>query len=954
MIAKTTLLVGLLFLLTSSDPALAEETYLSIPVRSLELSSGPLPQGAAATERPERTHRLYDRNISRFYQPYAVGDRGEEIYISIAWTPNRSFVENLDSCHIVICAEQADSPTTGKIFLPNPDYSGFLGFDFAVPDSPPDQIENADQFLIAKELHYSKLLTWRSPGAAWYRHQLRTAHLARTGDSDEPEPRASRRPTADLENTFSLFTGGRAISENIQLDRQLRVEADSGDLTVPLDSIDGITINEIDWSDLIEGKTPQIDTLAGAIPFDQHALFFPGFGAMAACIDEARSRGTPVLRLLESRSEDALTLERYERQLCLPLDHLARAIGPRLISSVAMTGSDPCLRTGSDVAILFEAVDVTALKVLIAARHAAARSTANNADIVSGQTAHDVKYAGIVSPRREICSYLASVNDVVVVTNSLVQLERIALTIKGDLQSIGALDEYTFFRDRYTKGDQEESAFLIVTDATIRRWCSPRWRIAISRRTRAAAALAELQVEYLEEIQDGVTKARKLDLPHPVPAFGDLFIDEGGVYFTCYGSVGFLTPIVELPIDQVSVEEKDAYKWYRNRYQRNWRQYFDPIAARFTVASDSVGLAPGSVGLDLTVMPLIGSSDYRPFMETIGSTNLAPEAGDRHPGAGVHFITALDSDSAPVKQASGFMSAMVVGIDANPLNWVGEWLSVYAEEDPFWDELAACGKEEGPRGIEDYFEKNFSRLPIVLHLDVASGFKLAAFLTAIHAFVEQSSPGLTLWEPLKHNEEDYVKISPTQKGRRALSSNGDFDDLAVFYAATGDSLIVTLNENALKAALDRQAARLVGGTENVGGTHALSDLQPWLGRSMAIEATESALDSIEAVFDDELRSTMERRSWSNLAILNEWRRLFKESDPVAFHQSLWHTKIVCPGGGTYQWNEEYRTMESTVYGHPGAPRPSAQQPSPLDGIKNVGLGITFERDGLRARAKLDR
>jgi len=309
---------------------------------------------------------------------------------------------------------------------------------------------------------------------------------------------------------------------------------------------------------------------------------------------------------------------------------------------------------------------------------------------------------------------------------------------------------------------------------------------------------------------------------------------------------------------------------------------------------------------------------------------------------------ALDSDSEPVRQASGFMSAMVVGIDANPLNWVGEWLSVYAEEDPFWDELVACAEKKGSRKVDNYIGKNFHRLPIVLHIDVANGFKLAAFLTAIHAFIEQSSPGLTLWEPLKHHDEEYVKISPTEKGRRALSGDGDFDELAVFYAATGESLIVTLNERVLKAALDRQAARHNGQTAPRG------DIEPWLGGSMAIEATASALDSIEAIFDHEMRAAMEQRSWCNLVILNEWRRLFKEIDPVAFHQRLWNTKIVCPGGGTYRWNEEYRTMESTVYGHPGAPRPRAAQPSPLDGITKIGMGITFEEDGLRARASLAR
>ncbi len=942
---QSTVFIGILALLFCPLCALADDIYFYAPVQSLELSGDELPLGTAASARPGSAYQLPDARNFRFYQPYAVGEQSAEIYVEVdpgfTWNPRRSFIENLDGCRIAIRSKKTGKPL-GKLFLPKPDCSGFFVLDFVGPDPSVDQAGMRDKFFKTKENHYTNLLTWQAPGAAWFRHQARAARQVRTGDPRMTEPRTGRRQNSDLQDTFSLFTGGRAVSENIQLDRELRVEAGSGNLTVPIDSIVGITTSEIDWSDLIDKSAPEKDALSRAIPFDQHALFFPRFRAMADCVDEARERGTPVLRLIDSRSEDALTLERYERQLCLPLDFLARAIGPRLIASAAMTGSDPCLRAGSDVAILFEAIDATALRAMIAARHSAALSNATRVETVTGKIVDDIPYTGVVSPGREICSYAATIDKVVVVTNSLVQLERIACTLTGDLQSIAQLDEYTFFRDRYRRGDPAESAFLIVSDATIRRWCSPRWRIAISRRTRAAAALSEMQAKHLGEIRGGIISARQLEHSQPVPAFGDLFIDGSGVRSTGYGSLGFLTPIVELPIDRVSEEEKNAYEWYRTRYQRNWRQYFDPIAARLS-------LDPDKVELDLTVMPLIASSEYRPFMESIGNRELKPDAGDRHPEAGLHFIMALDSDSQPVKQASGFVSAMLVGVEANPLNWIGDWLTVYAEEDPFWDELAAAGKEKGPRGLEKFFEENFSRLPVVLHLDVANGFKLVAFLTAIHAFVEQSSPGMTHWEPLKHNGEDYVKISPTRKGRRAMSGVGDFDDLAVFYAATGESLVVTLNERALKASLDRLIARLAKKEAEKDPPGA-----PWLGRSMAIEANRSALDVIETIFDGELRSAMKNRSWSNLAILNEWRRLLQEKDPVGFHQNLWKTKLVCPGGGAYRWNDEFRTMESTIYGHPGAPRPGADQPSPLDGIKNAGLGISFENDGLRARARLDR
>ena len=68
------------------------------------------------------------------------------------------------------------------------------------------------------------------------------------------------------------------------------------------------------------------------------------------------------------------------------------------------------------------------------------------------------------------------------------------------------------------------------------------------------------------------------------------------------------------------------------------------------------------------------------------------------------------------------------------------------------------------------------------------------------------------------------------------------------------------------------------------------------------------------------RSQMQRLAWSNLPILNEWKRRYPDRDPVVLHEQFWQTRLVCPGGGKYVWNEKWQTMESTVFGHPGEPK----------------------------------
>ncbi len=114
------------------------------------------------------------------------------------------------------------------------------------------------------------------------------------------------------------------------------------------------------------------------------------------------------------------------------------------------------------------------------------------------------------------------------------------------------------------------------------------------------------------------------------------------------------------------------------------------------------------------------------------------------------------------------------------------------------------------------------------------------------------------------------------------------------------------------------------------------------------------IDTVTRAGRKEFQNQMQAKSWSNLPILNEWKRLYPAEDPVALHQRLWQTELVCPGGGKYVWNEEYQTMESTIYGCPAAPKAGAGAANPLDAIRFGSLGLTFENKGLRGRAVLER
>ena len=123
---------------------------------------------------------------------------------------------------------------------------------------------------------------------------------------------------------------------------------------------------------------------------------------------------------------------------------------------------------------------------------------------------------------------------------------------------------------------------------------------------------------------------------------------------------------------------------------------------------------------------------------------------------------------------------------------------------------------------------------------------------------------------------------------------------------------------------------------------------------MAVHVKWAGLDLIQTLYNHNTARLLRRRCWSNLIVLNEWQRRFAEASPVDLHQRLWQTKLVCPGGGRYVWNEALQSTESTVFGCPARPKTPADLPNTLKTLRTINMGLTFEEDGLRARAEVER
>ena len=180
------------------------------------------------------------------------------------------------------------------------------------------------------------------------------------------------------------------------------------------------------------------------------------------------------------------------------------------------------------------------------------------------------------------------------------------------------------------------------------------------------------------------------------------------------------------------------------------------------------------------------------------------------------------------------------------------------------------------------------------------------------------------------------------------------ENLAIYYTSAGGALTVTLSERALQHAIDR--ALVPNPVENSGQAAVKSAevSQTWLGSNVALHVDSRILEIANLVGRQQYQQRMQVECWNNLPILNQWKRLYPDRDPAAVHRQIWGVTLVCPGGGKYVWNEKYRTMESTVYGHPGEPKDGPPAPPVLSDFADGDFGLTLENDGLRARVELRR
>jgi hypothetical protein len=602
---------------------------------------------------------------------------------------------------------------------------------------------------------------------------------------------------------FELTTGTAAITQSLAL-RRLRGTGyrDRGKRTIDVQGVPGIDIASHDWKMMMGGRRPAPEPLAKLVPHDNYYFTCRDIRKFIELGEFIDQWGTTGGRAYEVQSRDYHVKERYERQLCLRSTWLARTLGPLVVRGVAVTGSDPYLREGSDVTVLFRVTDRRASLGAVEQFLRAARKEHGARLKETKEDYHGIRVERFVTPLREVSLHRAAFGEFVVCSNSPVGLRRVLDTYRGKLKSLWQSRDFQYMRTVFPRGDKEEDAFGFLSDAFIRQLVGPESKIKEMRRLEALTSLAMVTHGALFAAwETGKLPADTRELLRAARLRpGHIYVPEGkGITWDAgqqvavsdaYNTLHFATPLIELPIDKITAGEERAYRDFHEEYLRLWRRYFDPAGLRFS-------LSDRRVRAQVYVLPLINNNHYRFLRELTGGRTLKYDLGGISPLALLQFT---------------------MSHEPYPRTGAGNWALIRLDDSPVLSRLADSWVRQElnarPKTAVAFAAEIFTlRLPIVVGHGVTDEEAFADGLGQLHTLAD------TYLGPIKTATRSYravrlTKITFTADSRLVeginKQSNAKLSRVDLYHATVGGAWFLSLNQDCIKHEIDRALARKAG------------------------------------------------------------------------------------------------------------------------------------------------
>jgi hypothetical protein len=630
-------------------------------------------------------------------------------------------------------------------------------------------------------------------------------------------PQTGVRPsTAELYELMDTTTGAMSLQEALQMDRPLLLRAAREKPTIAIGKLSPPTSAPHPWDDLLKslGKAAPAEPLAAVVPAEFYYLRAADLDVLFKLSDQLEAWGTPIVGALDRQAADRDLAGRYETELGLARTALSRAFGKEVVGQVALVGSDPYLREGSDVSLIFQVKQRALFETGLASTLALRLN--GHGGFASATAQHEgVDVRSVISSDRAVRQLRATVGDLEIISNSLGAMKRILATIKGKRPRLADEKDFAYLLAR--DADVRADALGFLGDRFVGEVVGPRQKVLEARRQ---IALAELMTPGFAALLHGWMTGRSPASVDELVAAKLLGKDElahgGGAPITwkpgeaarsVFGTPAALTPLIDLPEPTLVTEpERDAYDRFSRTYQSYWRTYIDPAALRVAVDTTAAGT---TLTADLRIVPLIEGTDYREILAMAGQARVAVPAL----GSGARAVVGIGQDAEVRRDlahlARGFSRHHDLGLD-----FLGDWAMIGVDDrssvartvqelERHLPETPLAEKEESSH-FGDRFEA-IAGLPAYVALGIKSMAGAAIALGALRAIADDVLPGMIQWgEHGKERDVAIVRIAVSEDLDRGGGAPGAAKgkDIEIYYALSRGVFLASLSEATLRRLVD--------------------------------------------------------------------------------------------------------------------------------------------------------
>jgi hypothetical protein len=607
---------------------------------------------------------------------------------------------------------------------------------------------------------------------------------------------APRRDPSELARLMDTTTGMTSLQETLQTDRALLATGDEP-ASVALTDLKPPSFKPHPWAAMTAALNRPVpsEPLATAAPAGFYFVRFRTITQLIRLREELDAGIAPALARMGEGADYDLA-PRYEAELGLRQGPLTKLLGPTVVDDLAVVGSDPYLREGSDLSFVFRVRARPAFEAALAgtlAAFGAAHGGLKSSTVDHQGTPITVTRSsdGVVRRHR------ATIGSFDIVSNSLAATRRIIDAVAGREPRLADEPDFRYMLARDAATPADVLAFL--GDRFVGEVIGPRQKVLEARRQ---IALAELSRPGYAALLYGWMYGRVPASADEVVASGLLRREElahagreridwqpGRAARSSWGAVGALTPLLDLPaVAHVTPSEKAAYDIFTAGYQSFWRTSIDPVAIRLALPTEG----RGPLTSDVRVLPIITGTEYADLLRTVGHARV--DLGDGG-GGGLRTAIAIGPD-AQIRRELGTALRELPLVGSLKVDWLGDW-GILGIDDTATPAAREAIRKQVASGLTEPSFRDLIELPVYAGIEVRNMTAAVAFLAGVRTVLEQAAPGAIHWkEAGRERDVPFVSI-------RAGSSGGeDMRDLALYYSFCKSALVLSLSESALRHRID--------------------------------------------------------------------------------------------------------------------------------------------------------